>query len=178
MTARHLTILLPIVLGACTAAAPARAQLPAGIQAGSRVRVWSPELPRKGLTAQLQSWSADSLGIQRPSRRSRGAPEQWTISTRSISRLDAELPRTRGEGARDFGLVGVVAGAGSGVVLGLFVTALGGRYYPRGTGEGEDGVHALYFSVPVSAAIGAVGGASIGALFPGKRWRRIVPPAR
>ena len=94
------------------------------------------------------------------------------ISIRSVTRLDTEVPRTRGKGARMEGVFGAAIGAGSGLVLGLLAAGVGARYYPSGTDR--KGVSPLYLSVPAGAAIGGVLGVSGGALFPGKRWRRVL----
>ena len=123
------------------------------------VKIWSSEL-RRPVTAVVLDWRFDSLHFQRKTDPPRN------VSRASITRLDVSVPRTRAEGARFFGIWFLAQGALGGLGLELFAAALGAEFSP------------LSFSVPVSAAIGGTVGVVGGAIFPGRRWRTVVRPAR
>ena len=153
------------MLIACATALPAQSAIDS-LAPRTTVRVWSPELSRRSWTGLVWAVRPDSLELQRKKDPPRG------VSRLSIRRLEVAVPRTRKEGARTFGLLGLATGALGGVTLGLMVSALGAEYYPNGTDQ--PGVSPLWFSVPVSAAIGVTMGAVGGALLPGHRWRTVV----
>ena len=160
--------LLVALLAVAASALPAQAP---PVAAGATVRVWSPELPRKGASVTLTEWRTDSLVLQPPAARRRPAPPAWVVSRGSVTRLDELVPRTRRQGAVTWGLVGAASGAATGAVLSLLAAGLGAEYYPNGTDE--PGVSPFVFGVPVGALIGAAGGAVVGAVAPGTRWRRV-----
>ena len=134
--------------------------------AGATVRLWTPELPRRPWIGVLQTERPDSLVLKAKKDRASRA-----VSRASITRLDVQIPRTRAQGARALGFIGLLSGAATGAALGAMAAALGAAYYPNGTDQPPASIWA--FDVPVSAAVGGVMGAIGGALFPGKRWQRL-----
>ena len=144
---------------------------------GTRVRIWTQaESAANGsgpvVKGRLDVLTSDSLVLNHGPRRGVSV-----VPLSTVSRLEVQAPLTRPEATKYGALIGGLGGAVNGVWLGLLFDAMGAEYYPNAAEE--EGVSSLYFTVPVAAAIGAAGGALIGAAFPGalgKRWLR-VPPA-
>lgn len=155
----------------------ARAQnAPPPVAPGTKVRVWSPELPRSGAVTMLIEWGADSLELLPPDRRRRAMPSEaerptWKVSRRSITRLQVFTRISRGEGARLGAVYFGATGAAVGLVAGALVGGMGGQFYPRGTDQ--PGVSPVLVAVPAGAALGGAYGALMGAVFLRSTWRRV-----
>ena len=147
----------------------------AAVTPGSRVRVWTelsdngqPSGPQR--TGQMAFWTADSLVLDLA-----GPRNQLAIPTTSVSRVDVSVPRTSGESARVRGGVGFLIGAVTGAILG----------YLQGGDPPLFGNEPFLFSANEKAVVGAVmlggaggiGGAIVGALYPGERWQRMPLPS-
>ncbi len=166
---RLLRKFLPIALAAGLTSAPAalRAQFPAEIQAGTRVRLWLPEPHRQAegparrqlLRGTIESISADTLRLRVP-----GAIGAIAIPRASMRRLEVSHGPSRPASAAERAVAGALGGAVSWALLND----------PRRSG----GPH--YRTDWRAAGVGASWGAGIGALtgliFPHERWRRIRLP--
>ena len=163
------SILLLSLVIADGPASPAHGQKPATVIVRSRSSEWSNER----VFTVVQPAMVDTFALRRVTRRFRPTGPVLRVPRSAISEMRVQTDRTRREGMRMGAFTGLFSGALSGIMVGALFAALGGEFYPRGTDR--PGVHPLFLTVPLTAAIVATGGALAGAAFPGKRWQRVDP---
>jgi hypothetical protein len=161
-------MLVVVAIATLAGASAARAQFPADVQRGQRVRVWLPEpytqmngpMHRQLLRGDVQDVVGDTLRLSVP-----GAIGTLAVSRASIRRLEI----SRGKPSRvasmlERGIGGAIVGA-----LTAFVSSEAYSHYfetRRSVGD----------ATLAGAAWGGGIGAAIGLVLPTERWRRIRLP--
>jgi hypothetical protein len=161
---RTLLSVAAALVGLTTAPTPLRAQFPADIQVGARVRLWLPEpyrqaegpVRRQRLRGTIEGFTADTLRLSIP-----GAVGAIAIPRASVRRLEVSRGVSRPASAVERAVGGAIGGAVSWALMND----------PRRSG----GPH--YRTDWRAAGVGASWGAGIGALtgllFPHEHWRRV-----
>lgn len=164
LRSRRASLSLAALVGLATAATPLRAQFPADLQVGARVRVSVPERQRQAegperrqlLRGTIEGYTADTLRLAIP-----GTVGAVAIPRSSVRRLEVSRGVSRPATAAERAIGGAIGGAISWALMND----------PRRSG----GPH--YRTDWRAAGVGASWGAGIGVLtgllFPHEHWRRV-----
>lgn len=162
---RTLLVVAGAIAGAAASPVVARAQFPADVQAGARVRVWIPEQHRQEegparrqlLRGTIEGVTPDTLRLAIPN-----TAGTIAIPRASVRRLElSNGSPSRAANAFERGAAGAIGGA----ILWALLND------PRR--EGGPSYRTDWRAAGVGAAWGAAFGAAAGLLWPHERWRRV-----
>jgi hypothetical protein len=164
---RSFIVLACVIAGLGTSPAALRAQFPADLPVGARVRVWLPEpfrqeegpLRRQLLRGSVSAVAGDTLLLSIP-----GAVGAVAISRVSMRRLEMSRGVSRPVSAIERAIGGAIGGAISYAALNDPQRSGGPHYRTDWRAAG------------VGASWGAGIGAVVGFVFPHERWRRVRLP--